>query len=277
MRRSCGLSCLGFVSLVIASPVPAFADGPVAAQDIQPPPPINPSAPGAPNSPSSAPVAQPESPTTQKLDEAEKKDSGRNFELFWLDTHIGGSYINMTQLSSSTFAIEKASAGGPAFSAGAGVRFLIFVLGARLRYNALSSFNMWQINAEAGLKIPVSSFDLLFGLHGGYSFVGRLGDAGQGTNTNVPVAGEAVSIRGFNGGLDIAFDYYVSPLFSVGAGFLGDFLFLNRPPVAKPTGFDQLPPAQKTAIENDPLYKSSGTSAGIQLAGGLRLGLHFGL
>ena len=43
-------------------------------------------------------------------------------------------------------------AGGPAFSAGAGVRFVILVLGARLRYNALSTFNMWQINGEVGLK-----------------------------------------------------------------------------------------------------------------------------
>lgn len=248
-----------------------------AAAQIAPPPPM--STPPGQGQPQGTPTLeqQQEQETHRKLDEAEQKDSGRGFELFWLDAHIGGSYINMAQFSSETLQIENSSAGGPAFSAGGGLRFLMFVLGARLRHNALSSFNMWQINGELGLKIPISSFDILFGLHGGYSFVGRLGDAGVATNSNTPTAADAVSIRGWNAGLDVGFDYYVSPMFSVGAGILGDFLFLNRPPVDKPAGFEQLTPAQKQAIENDPLYQKSGTSAGLQLAGGLRLGLHFGL
>jgi len=267
MRRLHGL--FGCASIL-------FLCGTASAQGLAPPAPISPSAPG---SPSASPTIeqQQHSETTRKLDEAEQKDSGRNFELFWLDASLGGSYINMSQFSSESFQIEKSSAGGPAFSAGAGVRFVIFVLGARLRHNALSSFNMWQANLEAGLKIPVSSFDLLFGAHGGYSFVGRLGDVGLATNTSTPAATDAVSIRGFNAGLDVAFDYSISPLFSVGAGILGDFLFLNRPPVDKPANFASLTQEQRTAIENDPVYQKSGTSAGLQLAGGLRLGLHFGL
>ena len=183
----------------------------------------------------------------------------------------------MRQFSSETFQIEKASAGGPAFSLGLGVRFVVLVLGARIRHNALTSFNMWQLNAEVGLKIPIHSFDLLFGLHGGYSFVGRLGDTAVATNTDIPSNQDAVSIRGFNAGLDFAFDYYVSPLFSVGVGLPLDFLFLNRPPVDKPDGYDALTPAQKSAVDNDPLYQRSGTSFGFQLTGVLRLGLHFGL
>lgn len=227
--------------------------------------------------PTTGPDGQPQTETTRKLDEAEQKDSGRNFELFWLDGQIGGSYINMAQFDATDLQVKNTSAGGPAFAVGAGVRFVILVLGARLRHHALSSFNMWQINAEAGLKIPISSTDILFGLHGGYSFVGRLGDAGLATNTSTPASTDAVSIRGFNGGLDVAFDYYVSPLFSVGAGILGDFLFLNRPPVDKPANFNQLDPAAQQAINNDPTYQKSGTSAGLQLMGALRLGLHFGL
>jgi hypothetical protein len=263
------------------SPAPAPAPAPSPPPSaIAPPPPISPTAPGSPTNPSATPGTgeqPPESATTKKLDEAEQKDSGRNFELFWLDGHIGGSYIDMRQLSSENFQIEKASAGGPMFAVGAGFRLVVFVAGARLRYNALSAFNMWQINGEVGLKIPISSFDLLFGLHGGYSFVGRLGDAGVGTNSAVPAATDAVSIRGFNAGLDIAFDYYVSPMFSVGFGAIADFLFLNRPPVERPAGFSQLTAEQQAAITNDPIYQKSGTSAGLQLGGALRLGLHFGL
>ncbi len=270
MRRLDGF--FAACSILVPVSLITLTSSSASAQDLAPPPPMSPTTPGSPVAPGSTDQQQVE--TTRKLDEAEQKDSGRNFELFWLDGSIGGSYINMAQFSSESFQIEKTSAGGPAFSVGAGVRFVILVLGARLRHDALSTFNMWQMNAEAGLKIPVSSFDILFGLHGGYSFVGRLGDAGVATNTDTPVSTDAVSIRGFNAGVDVAFDYYVSPLFSVGAGILGDFLFLNRPAVAKPAG---LTPDQAAALQNDPIYQKSGTSAGLQLAGGLRLGLHFGL
>ena len=264
MRRP-ALACASFLAVVSTAPL-------ASAQEIAPPPPISPTAPGSPTGPEAGTAD-----TTYKLDEAERKDSGRNFELFWLDGTAGASYIDMAQFSEKSLQIKKTSSEGPAFSVGAGVRLVILVLGARLRYNALSSFNMWQINAEAGLKIPVSSFDIQFGLHGGYSFVGRLGDAGLATNTSTPASTDAVSIRGFNGGLDAGVDYYVTPAFSVGLGALGDFLLLNRPPVAKPAGFSSLPADKQAAITSDPVYQKSGTSAGLQLAGGLRLGLHLGL
>lgn len=278
MRRARGPSSAPLSLVLVAGSAALGLMTPAAAsaQGLAPPPPMAPM-PGSPAGPGAPSLEQQQTATTQRLDEAEREDSGRNLELVWLDGSIGGSYINMAQFSSETLQIEDTSAGGPAFSLGGGVRFVIFVLGARLRHNALSAFNMWQINAEGGLKIPIKSFDLFFGLHGGYSFVGRFGDAGAATSTVTPLSTDAVSIRGFNAGLDVAFDYYVSPVFSVGAGILADFLLLKRPPVDKPAGFADLTPDQRAAIEADPLYQRSGTSAGLQLAGGLRLGLHFGL
>ena len=83
-----------------------------------------------------------------------------------------------------------------------------------------------------------------------------------------------MKIRGFNAGIDLGFDYYITPNFSMGAGFFGDFLFLNRPPVDKPPG---LTAQEQAIIDADPLYQKSGTSAGLQLGGALRLGAHFGL
>lgn len=263
-----------------------------ALAQVQPPPPMQPQQPALGTNQSNTqlqppPPMQPQQQpqpvnqeqlqqqaTTRRLDEAESEDSKRNFEIFYLDGQIGGSYINMAQFSSEDLAVKKSSAGGPAFSIGAGGRLFVFYLGARLRYNALSSFNLWQINGELGAKIPISSLDLIFGLHGGYSFVGRLGDANQATDTSTPTSNDAVSIRGFNAGLDVGLDYFISPLFSVGAGIMGDFLLLNRPPVALPSG---LTPEQTTAAKSDPLYQKSGTSAGLELGVALRLGLHFGL
>lgn len=267
MRRASLLLLTVASSLFVVSP--AFAQG------IAPPPPIDPNQQGSPTGPGTEGAQQQE--ITQKLDEAEREDSKRKFELIWLDAHLGGSYIDMRQLSDSDLRIEKASSVGPAFSLGAGVRFVVLTLGARARYNALAAFNMWQLNGEVGLKLPISSVDLLFGLHGGYSFVGSLGEASVATRTNTPADTDSVKIRGFNAGLDLAVDYYVSPTFSVGVGGIADFLFLNRPPAAKPAGFDQLTPDQQAAFNNDPLYQKSGTSAGFQAGLFLRLGLHFGL
>lgn len=267
MRRFALSSAIAFFTLL-------FASKGARAQDVPaPPPPMDPNAPGAPN----APATTQEAAQLQELDTAEREDSGRRFELFWIDGTLGGSYIDMRQFSQTSLQLEKASAGGPAFSLGAGVRFVVLVLGARVRYNALSSFNMWQMNGELGLKFPIRSWDLLVGGHGGYSFVGRVGDAALATSTTTPTNADAVKVRGFNAGLDVALDYYVSPMFSVGVGGTADALFLNRPPADLPPQYAQLPPEQQAAIQNDPLYQASGSSVGLQLGAALRLGLHFGL
>ena len=241
---------------------------------LAPPPPIDPTSPGAPTGDPNAPQGPAEA-TTKKLDEAEKEDSGRNFELVWVDTNLGASYINMSQFSSDTLQIEKASSAGPMFSLGAGIRLVVLVLGVRAKYNALSAFNMWQLNGELGFKIPISSFDFLIGLHGGYSFVGSIGEGTAASSSSAtPTNTDAVKIRGFNVGLDIALDYYITPLFSLGGGVFADGLFLNRPPVDVPAG---LTPDQAALVKADPIYQQSGTSAGFQIGGGLRAGLHFGL
>ena len=242
------------------------------AQDLAPPPPIQQGGPGSQPAPSNEEVQKQD--TTRKLDQAESEDSGRNFELLWLDAQAGGTYVDMAQFSASDLAIRQTKAGGPSFSLGAGIRLVIFYAGLRARYNVLSMFNLWQLNAEAGLKIPISALDFMIGAHGGYSFVGSLADSNQATDTSTPTKNDAVSIRGFNLGVDVAVDYYINPYFSVGVGALGDFLFLNRPAVDKPKG---LTADQQAKVDADPLYQKSGTSAGFGAGGMLRLGLHLGL
>ena len=238
---------------------------------------MDPSVPGSPSGDPSAPgqSTTPEQATNAKLDEAERDDNGRKFELVWFDAHLGGSYIDMRQFSSSTFQIEKASSAGPMISVGAGLRLVVFVIGVRAKYNALSAFNMWQLNGEAGFKIPIGKVDLLIGAHGGYSFVGSLGDGtvASSDTSATPTNNDAVKIRGFNAGLDLGVDYYITKNFSVGAGVFGDFLYLKRPPVSKPDG---LTAEQSAALDTNDLYQKSGTSAGMQLGGALRIGGHFG-
>lgn len=239
-------------------PAPQPAPGPGLA----PPPPMD---------PNQAPRPDGGESTLQTLEKSEKEDSGRKFELVWVNADLGGSYINMSQFDQSSLAITRSKAAGPMFGVAAGVRLVYLTLGARLRYNMLSAFSMWQINGEAALKVPISSFDFLVGVHGGWSFLGKLGDASLETTTDR--APGDVSVRGFNGGLDAAFDYYVASFFSVGVGASGDVLFLSRPPATIPA---DTPADVKARIEADPLYKSSGSSVGFGFAGMARLGLHFG-
>lgn len=264
MRRAL-LGALGALALFAVSPV-------AQAQDLAPPPPIQQGGPGSQPAPNNEELQKQE--TQQKLNEAESSDSGRNFELIWVDAQAGGTYIDMAQFSSTDLNIRKTSSAGPAFSLGAGLRLLLFYAGVRARYNVLSLFNLWQLNAEAGIKVPISALDFMIGAHGGYSFVGSLADANKATDTSTPTKNDAVSIRGFNVGLDVALDYYVNSYFSVGVGVLGDVLLLNRPAVDKPKG---LTAEQQAAVDKDPLYQKSGSSAGLGAGGMLRLGLHLGL
>lgn len=264
MRRRSSLAASALLVLTFA-----LSASPAAAQDLSAPPPMT-------STTTSTTQSYP-TDTTRRLDEAEQKDSGRNFELVWIDASAGASYIDMQQFSNEKLSLAKSQSAGPAFSLGAGIRLVIFVAGLRARYNALSSFDLWQLNAEAGLKIPISKVDILFTGHGGYSTAGRLGDAGLSLPSTTASAADDVAVRGFNAGLDFAVDYYITPLFSVGAGVIGDFLFLKRPKLDAPPGFASLSPAQQAEITSSPLYSAAGSSAGFQFGGGLRLGLHLGL
>jgi hypothetical protein len=241
------------------------------AQDLAPPPPIDPNSQGAPNRPQ-GPLNEDGKNTTQQLDDSEKKDSGRNFELFYVNADVGLSYISLDSFNASNLALQKTNSIGPAFGLGAGVRLLILTAGVRMKLNQLSAFSLWQVNGEVAFHFTESKFDPYIGVHGGYAFVGTLQSSSLDSATSSS-AGD-VSVHGFDAGLDLGFDYYLSSLFSIGASGMGEALFLQRPPVPIPAG---LPQAQVDAIKNQPLYANSGNSAGFGAAGFLRLGLHLGI
>ncbi len=241
------------------------------AQDLAPPPPIDPNSQGAPNKPG-GPINEDGKSTTAQLDESEKKDSGRNFELFYANADLGLSYVSLDSFNASSLGIQKTNSVGPAFGLGAGVRLLVFAAGVRMKLNQLSAFSMWQLNGEVAFHFTESKFDPYIGVHGGYSFLGSL--SGSSLDSATSSSASDVSVHGFDAGLDLGFDYYLSSLFSIGISGMGEALFLKRPPVALPAG---LTTAQQDAIKNQPLYANSGNSAGFGAGGFVRLGLHLGL
>jgi hypothetical protein len=228
---------------------------------------------------------KPKTTTEAMLDAAEEKDTGRSLEIFYTRAEAGFSFMNMASFDAQNLGIKQTKAAGPAFGLGAGFRLFVLSLGARLRLNQLSSFNMWQLNGVLDLHVPIQNIDISFGLHGGYSFVGKL-SASALSDVAAQNPSDRVSITGLNAGLGFNVDYYVSSLFSIGGGVTGEGLFLKRPPVAVPTGLIPAgaPPEVVERVKATPeyqtykdLYEQSGTMAGFGVMVGLRVGLHLGI
>ena len=225
--------------------------------------------------PSSTPPAlstpsmpQDEQAENQRLASDEKKDSGRVLEIVWANAEAGFGYVNMQSLNSSNFQIQNSSSSGGMFGVGAGVRLLVFTLGARVRLNELSAFNLWETNGEIGLHIPIKKWDPYLSLHGGYTFVGTLSSSAL--NASLSSAASDISVHGADAGISLGVDYYFIPFLSVGLDVTGEALFLSRPPVASlPAGVSAaLPMTEQNAL------KASGDAAGVGASGSLHLGLH---
>jgi len=229
-----------------------FVASQASAQDL-PPPSTDTSPTGTPGT--TAPTTSPPPPEGAKLANEEKKDSKRGLEWFYLNADAGFSYINMSSLSASTLSVQNTASEGPTFGVGAGIRLFILTLGVRANLNALSTFNLWQMDAELGIHIPIGHFDPYFGLHGGYCFVGSLSDGLSGSPN--------ISINGGDAGLQLGLDYYFNHFVSLGIDVSGNLLFL--------TGTSTVPAAVASQV---PLASQSGDSVGFGIAPSLHLGLH---
>lgn len=295
LRRTVGLVVVGLG--LVGAPRAAAAQGAEPGPAVAPAPPVD--APGAPAAPPTsappggapapgAPAAPPPSglpselaPTATRPGEPAKDPKGegegsRLTEIFWVNGEIGPSYVNMRQFSAENLAIENASGGGFMAGVGAGFRIVIVSLGFKLRWHKLSPFNLVQANGEVLFKLPISAVDVLIGAHGGYSGVGSLGDLfGSQGSAPAPASqalADSVSVRGWNAGLDVGFDYFLNNYVSLGLGLSGDFLSLQRPK----SDISALPEEIQAQVKDSPYYQYDGKSLGFGVAGGLRLGLHLG-
>jgi len=231
----------------------------------QPPYPVTtPLTPGTPTS-----GALPQGPRNS---DDESRDSGLGLEWIWLNADIGASYVGLDSINSSTFSLQHSSSSGGAFALGAGVRLLFFTVGARARDLQLSSFNLWEIDAEAAFHMRIDHADPYFGLRGGYAFVGTLSSSAIGSPGGTS---PDVSVHGYSAGLMAGFDYYFNHFLSLGLDLNPEFLFLQRPKAALPAGFDLLPPAAQMEVLSSPLYQESGTSVGFGFTGTAHFGVHF--
>lgn len=211
--------------------------------------------------------------TEQRLREADEKDQGRGLEFVWLNAEAGYQLVGMQTFSKNNLvdaAFTKTQQQGLAFGAGAGVRLIFLTLGARFRLGNFDAWQMWTLNAEAGLHLPIGRVEPYFTLGGGYASVGAF-DA---KSTTVDLKGADVSIHGWNARVGFGMDVYVTNVVTIGANLTGDALFLKRLKTDAPP---QLPAGSDQALQRqvDAVYANDGTSVGAAMTATAVVGLHF--
>jgi hypothetical protein len=194
----------------------------------------------------------------KELEKADKEDAGRGLEWVWLNAEIGGEHLGLQTLKASSLVdpkLVKTTQTGLLYGAGVGVRLLVFTAGVRFRLGSFSAWQLWTLDAEGGLRIPIGRLEPYFTVGAGYASLGSF-------SADAPAASKA-SAKGFDARLGAGLDYYVTNTFSVGANLSGDLLFLSRSASASASG-------NEAAV-----YGKDGSSIGAGATLTALVGLHF--
>ncbi|MDX2051663.1 MAG: hypothetical protein SFV15_04675 [Polyangiaceae bacterium] len=230
----------------------------------------------------SDPFAPPSGETAADLERSDEEDSGRGLQFLWLNGEVGLQHLGLQTFSSKNLLdtkVVKTTQTGLVYGGGAGIRLLFLTLGARFRLGNFDEYQVWTLNAEGGIRIPLGAVEPYFTFGGGYASLGAFDSKNVGSGLN----SAGVDVTGYNvrggGGLDI----YLGNVVSIGASVTGDVLFLSRPGVdpqklaatANGTTPGQMgTPAQGQALASD-VYAADGSSIGGSATFTAVLGLHF--
>jgi hypothetical protein len=207
-----------------------------------------------------APPATGESETLRQLERAERDDAGRGLEFFWVDVEGGYEYLSLQAFRASSLLDGEAvadSGAGLSLGLGAGVRLIFLTLGGRFRLARISAWDLYTLDAELGLHLPVGALEPSFTFAAGYAALDVASAEG------VPnVDAERVDVSGLDVRLGANLDYYVNPLLSFGARGSFEVLALWR------AGAEQ--PAETPAE-----YARDGDGIGFGMTLSAAVGLHF--
>lgn len=202
--------------------------------------------------------------TEENLQKADQEDSGRGLEFFYVNVEGGVQHVGLQTLSSDNMvdsSVANSTQTGAMFGAGLGVRLLFITIGPRFRLAHFGDFDMWTLGAEVAMRFPLGNIEPYVMLGGGYASLGSFEGSGA-------VKPGDVHARGFDVRAGGGLDYYVTPVFSVGANVSTDLLALTRPAVAPNVA--AAPGAPGTVN-----YAAEGSSVGMGVAGTAVVGLHF--
>jgi len=250
---------LAFAGAASAADLVPDSGDPNAAPPVPPPMP-------EPGQPGSATPPPPAGSTEAKLDQSGKEDNGLGLKLVYVQADLGigwatlggtlpdGTWVATTGASAGKAVDYDAhrSGGGAAFGVGAGLEFITFQVGARLRGLSTGSFNLWNMGGEIALQPGAGRFWPRFGLNVGYVWTGGFKDElCAGYCSFVDISGVNVGARG-------GFQYFVGKNLEVGADVTADVMFLKRAAVN----------GQRAELAQD------ARSTGFQVAALGHLGLH---
>jgi hypothetical protein len=253
-------SSLLAVSALVCWSAPAIAQQPAPAQSnlesggLRPPEAVE-------DAPPPAPEAGAESPE-KDLEKADKEDSGRGLEWVWLNAEIGSEHLGLQTFKGDKLvdsSLVKTTQTGLVYGAGAGVRILVFTVGARFRLATFSDWQLWTLGLEGGFHIPLGRLEPYFTVGAGYASLGSF-------SSTAPASSQA-DVKGFNARVGAGLDYYLSNTFSLGANLTGDVLFLSRSKVAAA--------ATSTSGNEAAVYAKDGSSIGAGATLTAVVGLHF--
>ncbi len=231
------------------------------AQQPTPQPPSNLEAGGLrpPEAIDETPPADPAAQTPEKeLAKADEEDAGRGLEWVWLNVEVGAQHLGLQTLKSNDLvdpALVKTTQTGLTYGAGVGLRLLVFTVGARFRLSPMSDWQLWTLDAEGGLRIPLGNLEPYFTVAAGYAAIGSF-------SAEAPASSKA-DVKGVNARLGGGVDYYLSNTFSVGGSLTADVLFLSRSAVSGASGSEAA------------VYGKDGSSIGLSTTLTAVLGMHF--
>jgi hypothetical protein len=146
----------------------------------------------------------------------EETSSGRTIDLLWIGPELGLSHVNLKtisyeQLLPSEVNVEST---GPSFGVMGGFKLSFFAAALHLNVGSYDDFDIWSINLDAQLRIPVPLIEPYFHVGLGYAFLGSFGDGMS-----------DATVDGWDARVGAGLDIYPSDYFSFGGGF--DFTIYN--------------------------------------------------
>lgn len=207
-----------------------------------------------------------ETETLDSLERAEREDSGRGLEFVWVEAEAGYEYLALQSFQANSLvdaAVVADNGSAFAFGAGAGVRLVFITLGARFRVAQFTDWDLWTLNGEIGLHVPLGVLEPSFTFGAGYASLGAFD-----LNNAAGFSADGVDVSGFNARAGAALDWYVNPLLSVGAHSSFDLLVLYRDAAPANALTEANPELQE-------VYARDGDGIGIGVTVTGVVGLHF--
>jgi hypothetical protein len=222
------------------------------------------------NSQSGYDPQQQDAATEQTLKTADEKDSGRGLQFIWFNAEAGFQYLSLNTFHANNLVdsqLVKSSQSGFLYGAGAGLRLVFLTLGARFRMGNFSAWQLWTLDAEAGLHMPIGRLEPHFDFAAGYAALGGFGTVGN--TLNFQNAG--VNIHGWNARMGFGIDIYLTRVISIGPLMTGDILYLKRSQhvtIANPTNDPMVAQAAQVYANDGSSIGGAATLTGV-------VGLHF--